>query len=170
LNLPLTFVGTALSTIYDTDFYRWAMEQAEALREAAKLDLNTPKALDWENLAEEIESLGRSDARELQSRYEQLLLHLLKWRFQPHRRSRSWSNTIFEQRLRIERLLRESPGLKPRCAELFAEAYADARRLAARQTQLPLATFPEASPLTIEQAMDPDFPPPEEQPGGRRRN
>jgi uncharacterized membrane protein YccC len=158
-----------MSTLYDTDFYRWAMDQAEALREASRLNLNTPKALDWENLAEEIESLGRSDARELYSRHVQLLLHLLKWVHQPSKRTRSWRSTMREQRQRITLLLKESPGLKPGEAEAFARAYADARELAADQTGLPVSAFPEACPITIEQAMDPDFPPPDDRPVPRRR-
>jgi hypothetical protein len=158
-----------MSTLYETDFYGWAMEQAEALRQAARLDLNTPKALDWENLAEEIESLGRSDARELYVRYVQLLLHLLTWVHQSSKRTRRWRSTIREQRQRITVLLHESPGLKPSEAETFVRAYADARELAADQTGLPLATFPETCPFTIGQTMDPDFPPPDDRPAPRRR-
>jgi hypothetical protein len=158
-----------MNTLYDTDFYRWAMDQAEALREASRLNLNAPKALDWENLAEEIESLGRSDVRELRSRYRQLLMHLLKWVHQPERRSVSWLGSIDHQRMEIGDLLEGSPSLEARLPEIYERAYRDARQLAARQTRLPLAIFPEACPFTIEQAMDPDFPPPEKSRAPRRR-
>jgi hypothetical protein len=158
-----------MSTLYETDFYSWAMDQAEALREAARLDLNTPKALDWENLAEEIESLARSDARELKSRCRQLLMHLLKWVHQPDRRSVSWLGSIDHQRMEIGDLLEGSPSLEARLPEIYERAYRDARQLAARQTHLPLTTFPEACPFTIEQTMDPDFPPPDDRPAPRRR-
>ena len=158
-----------MTTLYDTDFYGWAIDQAEALREAARLDLNTPKTLDWENLAEEIESLARSDARELSSRYRQLLMHLLKWEYQPDRRSVSWLTSIERQRIEIEKLLEESPSLEAKLPGIYERAYRDARRLAVRQTRLPAGTFPETCPFTIEQAMDPDFPPPEESPAPRRR-
>ncbi len=86
---------------YEKDFYAWTVEQARLLR-AGELS-----ALDVANIAEEIESLGRSDRRELGSRLTVLLLHLLKWRSQPDTRSKSWLATIREQRRQIEKLLRE---------------------------------------------------------------
>ena len=87
---------------YDTDLYEWTKEQADALRRRAA------NALDWDNLAEEIESLGKSDRRQIQSRLEVLLIHLLKWRYQPEWRCGSWRGSIFEARLRLRKLLAES--------------------------------------------------------------
>ena len=78
-----------MSRLYDTDLYSWALQQAEALRAAAKIKLNTPLAIDWENLAEEAEGMARSEADALYSRYMRLLQHLLKWQFQPDQRSGS---------------------------------------------------------------------------------
>jgi hypothetical protein len=73
-----------MGTLYDTDFYGWALEQARAIRASGAARLNTLASVDWENIAEELEGLARSEAKELRSRYRRLLLHLLKWRFQPN--------------------------------------------------------------------------------------
>src|SRR5487761_1403224 len=92
---------------YDRDFYAWTNEQARLLRTGEL------SAIDAANLAEEIESMGRSDRRELQSRLAVLIMHLLKWRFQPSARSAGWLGTIREQRLQIELILEDSPSLRP---------------------------------------------------------
>jgi hypothetical protein len=136
---------------YEEDGYSWALEQAELLR-ARRFDL-----LDAENVAEEIESLGKSFANELRSRYGALVMHLLKWQFQPERRSHSWAGTIRRERREIERHLRLNPGLKARREELFADTYATARDDATVETNLPPSRFPEACPYTPGQAMDPGF-------------
>lgn len=145
-------------SLYERDFYSWALEQACRLR-AGRLD-----ELDLENLAEEIEGLARAEARELRSRYATLLAHLLKWEFQPERRSHSWVGTIVRERGEIEELLDENPGLKPRRAALFAKAYRRARADAAAETNLPLDRFPAACPYAREQAMDEAFWPGPDQP------
>ncbi len=95
------------SVEYEEDFYAWTVEQSRLLR-AGELS-----AIDVANIAEEIESMGRSDRRELRSRLVVLAMHLLKWRRQPGARSRSWSATIDEQRLQIEEVLAESPAFGP---------------------------------------------------------
>jgi hypothetical protein len=142
-------------TGYDEDFYTWTQEQAAALR---RHRLTRPNAaVDWEHVIEEIESLGNEQADKLESAYRLILMHLLKWVHQPHRRSRSWRRTIGRERLNEERLLRKNPGLKSRRHRLFLDAYADARKEAANETGLPLKTFPETCPWTLEQVMDPDF-------------
>jgi hypothetical protein len=146
-----------MSKLYEQDFYTWTIEQARALRAAGKARLNTPRSIDWEAVAEEIESMGRSEASELESRYFRLLTHLLKWRYQPDQRSASWRGTIGEQRLRLARLLRQNPGLKPLRDALFAEAYEDARKLAALETGLSVESFPEASPFPLDDATDEHF-------------
>ncbi len=136
--------------LYDQDFYAWTQAQAACLREGAWQDL------DGANLAEEIESLGKSDWRELASRLAVLVRHLLKWRYQPDRRQRgrSWRSTIWEQRGRLRRLLRHSPSLGPVVPQLLAEEYPDARQRASEETGLPLATFPAVCPWTAEQVLD----------------
>ena len=118
------------SDLYETDFARWAEEQARALRDAQSAGANLP--LDWENLAEEIEGLGRSDRRELRSRIETVIEHLLKLSFSPAREPRGgWTSTIWRERDKIEDLLLESPSLRPEMARSVAElAHRVARRVA----------------------------------------
>jgi hypothetical protein len=146
-----------MSRLYEEDFYSWTIEQAEALRAAGKARLNTPRTIDWEAVAEEIESMGRSEASELGSRYYRLLTHLLKWQYQPDQRSGSWRGTIVEQRQRLARLLQENPGLKPQRAARFTDAYEDARELASAETGLPIETFPQEPTYSLDQVMDKDF-------------
>lgn len=102
---------------YETDFYAWLQGQAAILRE------RRPPWLDWENLAEEVESMGRQERRELVNRLRVLLAHLLKWRFQPERRGVSWEVTIADQRDQIQDILKDNPSLKPFLDEAFREGY-----------------------------------------------
>ena len=136
---------------YDHDFFAWTQEQAQLLRsgQLAQVDI--------ENVAEELESMGRGDKREIESRLEILLMHLLKWQVQVKLRSPGWSGTIREQRRRIGRLLRESPSLRPVVGQLIPEAYAEAREKASQETGLSDAMFPAASPFTPEQVLAKDF-------------
>ena len=127
---------------YDEDFVLWTERQAALIR-AGRLEL-----VDWENVAEEIESLGTSDRRELCHRLEVLMMHLLKWQFQPMHRSRSWQSTIRVQRGRIERLLKQSPSLRRKVADLSREEYAAARDGASGETGFALRTFPKSLPYT----------------------
>jgi len=137
---------------YDTDFYQWTQTQATALR--AK---DWP-ALDLEHLAEEIESLGKSDRRAIESHLEGLLLHLVKWLYDPvHDPRRGWQLTIRHARREIGKLLRDSPSLRDHPAQVLADAYRHARGDAAIDTGLPLATFPEACPWTVAQVLADDF-------------
>lgn len=108
-------------------------------------------------MAEELESLGKEQAHKLESALRVLLLHLLEWRYQPQRRSRSWRGTIVRERTNAERVLEDNPGLKPRREQLFTTAYRGARKEAAAETGLPLATFPEAAPFSLAQALDDEF-------------
>lgn len=140
-----------MSDLYDADTYTWAMRQADALRR------RSANEIDWENVAEEIESVGKSEARELRSRYVTLLAHMLKWIFQPDRRSASWETTIRLQRELIDEHMETNPGLKPLRDQLLARAYREARVRAFEETGLPLEAFPDTNPFTLAQAMDPDF-------------
>ena len=146
-----------LAELYDRDFYTWTQRQAEALRRAGAERVNTSEPIDWDNLAEEVGDMGKSQARELYSRLAVLVLHLLKWRYQPDQRSSSWGGTIVEQRQQLRHLLEESPGLKPQRQKRFLDAYEDARELAAVETGLALTTFPADPPFSVEQALDADF-------------
>jgi Domain of unknown function DUF29. len=114
--------------------------------------------VDWESVAEELEDMGRSEQRELESRLGVLLAHLLKWRYQPELTpNKSWALTIEEQRRGIRRLLKQSPGLKRILEESFAEAYGDATLQAARDSGLDKNAFPETCPWTFDQTMDDGF-------------
>ena len=140
-----------MSDAYQQDFYAWAMEQAALLR-AGRLD-----AADIENIAEEIESMGRGEKRELVNRLTVLLMHLLKWNFQPGFRSASWSSSIREQRIRLRSHLEDNPSLKAKLGEAYAQAYELAVIAAARETGLPESGFPATAPYRFEQAADAQF-------------
>ena len=130
---------------YETDFYLWTQQQADLLRQGALT------ALDVENLVEEIEDMGASNRRSLGSFLELIIMHLLKWQYQPERRSNSWKSSIRKGRHAIERLLEESPSLKPRLSIMVTAEYRRARSEAADETGLPLTTFPDVCPFTVEQ-------------------
>ena len=141
-----------MSTLaYSEDFYGWTQEQARLLRE------HRINELDLENLLEEVESMGKSEKRELESRLEVLLMHLLKWQYQPNFQGKSWELTICEQRAKSIRHLKENPSLKAQLAEIFEYAYEDARMWAARETGLSLEIFPSSCPWTFEQVIEPEF-------------
>ena len=142
---------TPVRAAYESDFYSWLMEQARLLREGAW------QALDRENLAEEIESLGREQFNKLASALRVLLLHILKWDHQPDLRSRSWAVSIASQRIEIEDVLEDNPGLQPRIPEAIARAYRQARTLAARETGLPEEAFPETCPYRTDEILSREF-------------
>ncbi len=142
------------ATLYQSDYYTWAREQADALREG-RFD-----ALDPEHLIEELEAMGareRRERRELANRLTVLLTHLLKWQFQPSRQGASWALTIRVQRMDIADLLNDEPGLTPEIPQAFEKAYRKARLLAAKETGMGESTFPKQSPYTIEQTMADDY-------------
>ncbi len=135
-------------TRYDQDFYAWTQEQATLLKEKRFTEL------DLENLVEEVESMGRSEKRELESRLSVLMAHLLKWYYQPENRSRSWHATILEQRKELAKLLRENSSLHPVLHAEYLERYAVARLRAVQETNLPVETFPLQCPWTLEEILE----------------
>jgi len=139
------------TTLYDRDFYAWLNEQAGLLR-AGRLS-----ELDTQNVAEEIESMGRSEKRELVSRLKILLMHLLKWQFQPSHRGASWRNSINTGRDDFTDLLNDSPSLGSQLPVAMATAYRRARRDAADETQLGSTVFPAVCPWTFDQIADSNF-------------
>ena len=139
------------NSLYDQDFYAWANEQAALLR-AGRLS-----EADIENIAEEIESMGRSEKRELVSRLHVLLLHLLKWQYQPTLRGTSWGLNIANTRYRLEEHIDDNPSLKSQLDQAMRNAYRRAVNDAGVETGLATSTFPAACPFTFEQAMSPDF-------------
>lgn len=138
-------------TLYERDFFAWTQEQAEKLRARAHNEV------DWENVAEEIASLGRSDKREMARRLGVLLTHLLKWQFQPEKRKGGWLSTIHEQRHQIEGLITESPSLRGLPAQALQSEYRFSRYKAADETGLPLQQFPVECPYRVEEVLDRDF-------------
>ncbi len=144
-------MAKAAENLYDRDFYTWALTQAQALRHGLIKNLDLP------NLAEEVEDMARSEVRELESRLEVLLAHLLKWAYEPEARWKSWRLTLDERRLQVRRLLKRNPGLKPRRGELLSDAYEGARIQAAKETPLDISDFPAECPWTFEQAIDDGF-------------
>lgn len=130
-----------MTKLYDQDFLAWTRDQADALRR------RSANELDWENLLEEVESLGKQQRSELRNHLIILLVHLLKWRLQPDRRSRSWALTIAEQRRESERMVVENPSLKPELDDLLESAYRIARLRAARQSRLSIKAFPDDNPF-----------------------
>ena len=139
------------ASLYDQDFYAWANEQAALLR-AGKLN-----AADIEHIAEEIESMGKTEKRELVSRLAVLLLHLLKWRYQPLLQGPSWRTTIINQRFEIADHLADNPSLKSQLAEAMTRAYRRAIGEAALESGLPGKTFPPTCPWSFEQTVDEGF-------------
>lgn len=138
------------SVPYGADYYGWLQENLVALRR------HETDGLDFDYLAEELEEMGISQLRALESRLTVLLIHLLKWVHQPARRGASWRNTIIEQRKQIDKLLRRSPSLLPQLAELTADAYDSARRYAETETGLVLETFPEVCPFSPDEIQGTD--------------
>jgi hypothetical protein len=126
----------AESPDYWKDPYGWAMYQAALIR-AGKLG-----EVDLENIAEEIETVGRSEFRSLKSNLAQVLLHMLKWQYQPEKRSRSWVVSISKHRFAYLSDLKENPSLKPRREDARRDAYEHALNMAENETHLPLTTFP----------------------------
>ncbi len=142
-----------MNVTYEQDLVRWARETAELIREGSW------QAVDVEHLAEELEDLSKSERRAIASQLVRLLLHLLKWQYQPERRSDSWIDSITDARLQIELAIQDSPSLRPYPAWVLAQSYQRARRSAAMQTGRPLATFPENCPYRLAEILDEDWRP-----------
>jgi hypothetical protein len=139
------------STLYETDYNQWIEETAKSLKDG------NFQSLDVENLIEEIEAMGRSDKKEIGNRLEVLIMHLLKWKYQPNKQTHSWRCTINEQRRAIRRILKASPSLKPYLQENLTDFYQDAREAAIDETGLSPQTFPLESPFSQEDILNPDF-------------
>lgn len=141
-----------MTKLYEQDYFAWTQDQADALR---RRSINE---LDWENLLEEVEGLGKQQRGELRSHLIVLLVHLLKWRAQPERRGRSWELTIREQRKEAERVLRQNPSLRPELETILAEAYETAILRAERETRLAASAFPESIPFSWREVLEADLP------------
>jgi hypothetical protein len=136
---------------YDSDFYGWTTEQATLLRQGRLAEA------DIENIAEEIEALGRSEKRELVNRLAVLLTHLLKWQLQPGLRGNSWRLTIAEQRDELTEHLDDNPSLRPDLDQRIMRAYRKAVLAARKETGLAESAFPATCPYTTSQIFDTAF-------------
>lgn len=147
--LPST--ANQLSILYEQDYYLWLETTAKILREGQV------SLLDTANLLEEIEDMGRSEKRAVYSNLKILLMHLLKYRYQPEKRSNSWKASIVEHRQRLKKAVQESPSLQPYFEEIFNECYQDARELAAAETGLVIDEFPVESPFVVAEILNFDY-------------
>ena len=143
--------GEAMRGLYEADMHLWAQEQAALLR------AGNFAVADMDNIIEEIESLARTERRDLVSRLAVVLLHLLKWQFQPAKRTRSWELSIKEHRRELAIHLRDNPSLKSYLAEATGDAYSLALIKAQRETRLAESAFPATCPYPNRQIMDNGF-------------
>ncbi len=139
------------TALYDKDYYLWLEKTVRLLKEGrlTELDIN--------NLIEEIEDMGRSEKNALESNLIVLLMHLLKWKYQPEKQSGSWRGSIREHRRRILKAFKNSPSLKRYFEEIFEESYQEARKQAADETELSLNIFPETCPFKVEEILDSEY-------------
>ncbi len=137
--------------LYQEDYYGWLQENAQLIREKRFSEI------DVENIVEELESMGKSEKRELSSRLTILLMHLLKWQYQAVKRSTSWRNTIAVQRIDIRELLEDSPSLKNEIANKIEVAYEKAKLAAEVETGIEKQNFPSLCPFSLEQILDESF-------------
>lgn len=137
--------------LYDQDYYLWLKTTQE------QLATGNFSALDIANLVEELADMGKREKRALESNLTILIMHLLKYQYQPQKRSNSWRFTIREHRRRLEKIFKDSPSLRQYFTQVFNECYQDARELAAAETGLPLETFPTQNPFTEEDTLNPAF-------------
>jgi hypothetical protein len=141
--------GTA--NLYDRDYYLWLSHTANLISEGKFSEI------DAANLIEEIEDMGRSEKRAIESNLVVLLLHLLKYKYQLEKRSNSWKSSVREHRRRLRKAFSDSPSLKRHFEEVVDECYQDAREQAADETELPLDTFPQELPFTLAEVLNPDY-------------
>lgn len=138
--------------LYEADFVAWTAHQARLLREGPR------NSLDWDHLAEEIEGLGRAERRALVSQLTRLIAHLLKWRYQPTCRDRSWVASILNAQDEVRDVLADNPSLSAGMTEAMATAWRRGRTQAIAETDLPPEAFPEDLPWTFEAVMAPGGP------------
>ena len=137
--------------LYEKAFYEWAMQNAQLMR------MGKLSEIDVENIAEELESMGKSEKRAFINRLAVLISHLLKWQFQPGMRSKSWKYSIKEQRTSLLDLLEDSPSLRHDIEPKLKKAYSKALMIAAKETGLDEGSFLRACPYTFDQAVDDSF-------------
>lgn len=141
-----------MKNLYDQDFYQWTQQTVQMIKDK-KYNL-----VDWDNLIEEIETLGRSEKRAVKSHLVILLMHLLKWQYQPEHRSTSWKASIRNARAELTDLLQDNPSLAGDfLVEILSDVYARAREQAAEETTIFLQNFPVECPNSLQQILDFEF-------------
>jgi hypothetical protein len=134
--------------LYEVDYVMWLADTID------KIKHQNYEQIDWANLVDEIEDISKSERRRLESNLVVVLMHLLKWNYQPERRSTSWESSIEEHRRRIRKALKASPSLKSYLEEVFQECYEDAVKQASIETQIELKEFPENCPYSISETLE----------------
>ncbi|MEM8810213.1 MAG: DUF29 domain-containing protein [Cyanobacteria bacterium P01_G01_bin.38] len=137
--------------LYEVDYLQWIETTVDQLRHQDYAHI------DWANFIEEIEDMGKRERRAIESNLVILLMHLLKWQYQPARRSGSWSGSIVEHRRRLRKALQDSPSLQPYLSEIFQDTYTDAVKQAAAETEQPSNIFPPECPYALAEVMDDEF-------------
>jgi Domain of unknown function DUF29 len=150
-----TSVKIAGSELYERDYFAWIQTQVRALRE------HRAEEIDWGNIAEEIEDLGKSEKRSIESHMARIAEHFYKLTYAPPRTKslnrRGWELSIREARHQIRKLLTESPSLRKKTATLFEDAYETGRTAALIALKLPDSGLPETPPWTLEHILDDSF-------------
>jgi hypothetical protein len=141
----------AVKELYDLDFFEWTQRNAELLNRGCLEQADIP------HIAEELADMGNRDRREVESYLRRLIMHLLKWQFQPDRGTASWLSSIGNSRAELKGIFKQSPSLRRHAAKAIAEIYPDARRQASRETGMARNTFPQDCPYSFDQLTDPDF-------------
>ena len=142
---------STLNSLYQSDFNLWLEKNLTLLkdREFAQLDIN--------NLVEEIEDMGNNRKDALESNLMRVFQHLLKWKYQPQKRSNSWRASITEHALRLNKTFKKSPSLKRYFETVYEECYQDARLVASRETGIDIDIFPEICPFNPNDVLDPNY-------------
>jgi len=139
------------TTLYEQDYYQWLTQTSQCLKTGDFSQLDLP------NLIEEIDDMGISQKRAVSSNLRVVLWHLLKYKYQPQKRTNSWRFTIYEHQRRLLESFKNSPSLKPYFQEIFDDCYQSAREAAARETELPIEIFPEICPFSQAEALDKNY-------------
>ena len=148
-------VGTRPPELYERDYYAWIRKQIRAIRERRL------EEVDWTNVAEEMDDLGKSEKRSVEPHIARIIEHLLKLSYTPERprrlNRRGWEITVREARRQLGRLFDESPSLRRKTREVFPHAYQGGRNAVLIATTLSEAVLPESSPWSLEQVLDEGF-------------
>jgi hypothetical protein len=143
--------STSHAELYEKDYLLWIEQVVQLLQE------DNFALLDIPNLIDEIEDMGKSQKQSVESNLEIILMHLLKYKYQPTMRSNSWRYSILEHQNRLHKSFKTSPSLNRYYLDIFPECYTTARKLAAAETGIAIANFPTESPFTPEQVLDEDY-------------